>query len=312
MQFQDYMAALGAAIITRGAGHRVAATFDLTSSGTIALDVDPAAEAEAVHAHAARCADPESWIWADHNGRPLFAPARTGATPGPEWLQARQDAIGALPILDQQMILGIGPERSPLDMTPRQQGQTIVSGRLRKLASDVASLGVDAVAAQLADVHGVGEVSLRWGYQAPTAARAWCALWALSAFPVADGHEEYPEVRVPAWTRLPGSTGRSSGEMEWVSLPAWSGRWSVAKWTAMIQSGRIVDAATPTSGGTMPVGVALARLELSRDGVAGLLSWPIAEIFEGSINRWTLDPTPLPCAATRSCAPLETLSRTGI
>jgi hypothetical protein len=163
------------AIIAAELGVRTRVGFG--REGRPELDTDRTAIADAVHHHAASHTDPGSWIWADHDGASLFAPIKPG-TPQQQVaarLAARQEAVGGLGLLDQQMASAIGPARSPLDFTLPHQGREIVNARLRKLAVEVAEMSTAKVAVQLADVHGIGRWDLGWGCHPPNSVRAWCA-----------------------------------------------------------------------------------------------------------------------------------------
>lgn len=178
---------------------------------------DPQTIAEAVHRHAARLASPDSWLThsIDHEGRAtaVFSPRIKEPTTPAAWrsLQtARHDGLNDLLAADNTLDLSeIGalgePAYWPTGRTPdagasrwemktRNRGEEFVGNRLAPLAQHVATRNVDEVLTGLTgqtinDEAGRNQADSRTatGLSRPGPvdnALAWCALWAISQFPV--------------------------------------------------------------------------------------------------------------------------------
>lgn len=245
--FLGHMAAAGAAMAAAEVtGHDPLLTLGDRGVTVHAAGVDVAA---AVRAHAARHATRTTWVWADWpgDGKALFAATRRSC---PDWAAleaARRDATGGpMTALDVAMTTGIGwpmvwagAERwstNPLDCTPRNAGGNIIRTRLRPLAADVAAMTPAAIADDLAGDR-PGRWETRWHPHSTTPARAWCAAWALAAFPVPEPTAEPLEVPAHAKPR----PGR-----EWVTLPAWDGPVRLSVWRSVVASRALLDAAFAT------------------------------------------------------------------
>ena len=315
----DHLAVVGAAIIAADTGLDAWIHFDCESGHLSVTRVEPDALTAAVIGHAATHSRAPSWIWTDADDKkPLFAPR---FEPSLEILDQQMTARSGLRLLDQQMIAAISPRRNPLDMVPANRGSEIVAGRLRKLAPLVATMPPEQVHRELttSGAKPTPGIDLRWG-PPTTPVRAWCALWALTAFPPsrAMGITGGPDgdVRVPGHARRGSS---KTGGVEWFALPARQSEITLAGWRSLATSQKVWDAAFSSPlraliGEDHPLwpsrpdmveglmgrdrqGKAAAACSwLNGRGVPALIVWPIAEDRGMTTKRWALQGAVLPLA----------------
>lgn len=236
--------------------------------------LDPVMVADAVLSHARKHAAEDSWIRRDillkGTARGLMSP-RLASIGGDvrtwsELQQARHEVIDALvdsgDVLAVRLVGALGQPAywsrnrrgemlqddgaSRLEMQPRNQGSEIVRNRLRPLAEAVAGRTPEAVLAGLngdsrRDEVGKDSPSSRTatGFAAPGPtdnAVAWCALWGISCFPIAQ--------RVDV-TR--GGAAVTSGHVrvnrvEWFFIPVWNRSWTLARARTVLASKALVAA----------------------------------------------------------------------
>lgn len=331
-----YLAAVGAATITEAAGVPAALAGQRHNSLTLDVVCPPEQLATAISRHARTHAHGHTWLWDDHtDGRPLFSTLRTTGRRGDavDWQQletARRRVTAQLGPLDRQMTAGLGWPRvwagveaagtSPLDTAPRNAGRTVVH-RLRNLAGEVAGLTPDELVDDLTGRDGPapgdlpGGWQLRWTPNGMTPVRAWCALWALTAFPVT---RSGARARIPAHARRP-------EHGEWLALPGgWTRPMPLRTWRMLVASPALRAAAFRTGRGWWPdagngydplwqqvdkLGLAYYAVPdpesldgldgwslVRRVGVPGLLVWTVDEWQVGPAwaRSWAMRPARLP------------------
>lgn len=220
---------------------------------------------EIVRRHAARHDDPGSWPSrqiSEGEQRALMSPRISVISSSEGWraLQDRRhDVLNQLTdtraLLDLRLIAALGEPSywrknrkgdrlqddgaSRLEMQPRNQGSEFVGNRIRPLAAAVAARTADAVADGLLgrsvrDEIGKDQPTSRTptGFAAPGPtdnALAWCALWGISQFPIAQ--------RTNACATTSGHIGRPTSGYFYV--PVWSGRWRTARHRTILASGQL-------------------------------------------------------------------------
>ncbi|WP_019927806.1 hypothetical protein [Nocardia sp. BMG111209] len=192
-------------------------TAELHSTATTQEDI-----ARTVHAHATRCAADGSWLHArvDHGGRAgtaAFSPRIKLAESDEEWRalqQVRHAHLDTLLAEDAHLDLTMigclgepsywrfeGKDRRPdhgasrWEMKARNKGQEFVNDRLLPMAKTVAARTPDAilrgllghtVTDELGNDKPDSQTSTGFTRPAPTdCALAWCALWGITNFPIA-------------------------------------------------------------------------------------------------------------------------------
>jgi len=220
---------------------------------------------EIVRRHAARHDDPASWPSrqiSDGEKKALMSPRISVITTSDGWrnLQDRRhDVLDRLTderaLLDLRLIAALGEPSywrknrkgdrlqddgaSRLEMQPRNQGSEFVGNRIRPLAATVAARTAAAVSDGLfgrgvRDEIGKDQPTSRTptGFAAPGPtdnALAWCALWGISQFPMAQ--------RTTAFATTSGHTGR--GTSGYFYVPVWAGRWRTARHRTILASGQL-------------------------------------------------------------------------
>jgi CRISPR-associated protein Csb3 len=225
---------------------------------------------ELVRRHAARHDAAESWPSrqiSDGEKRALMSPRISVITTSDGWrnLQDRRHdvldrLINARALLDLRLIAALGEPSywsknrkgdrlqddgaSRLEMQPRNQGSEFVGNRLRPLAAAVAARTASAVADGLLghsvrDEIGKDHRASRTptGFAAPRPtdnALAWCALWGISQFPIAQ--------RTKDFAIATGHIGR--GTAGYFYVPVWNGRWRTARHRTILASRQLSRFAT--------------------------------------------------------------------
>jgi CRISPR-associated protein Csb3 len=218
---------------------------------------------EIVRRHAAHHDAPKSWPSrqvGDGEKRALMSPRISVITTGEGWrsLQVRRHDVldqltEARALLDLRLLAALGEPSywsknrkgdrlqdngaSRLEMQPRQQGSEFVGNRLRPLAAAVAARTAAAVAdgllgRSLRDEIDKGKHRTPTGFAAPRPtdnALAWCALWGISQFPIAQ--------RANGLAITTGHIGR--GTAGYFYVPVWSGRWRTARHRTILASGQL-------------------------------------------------------------------------
>ncbi|ROO60923.1 CRISPR-associated protein Csb3 [Micromonospora sp. Llam0] len=264
---------------------------------------------EIVRRHAARHDDPDAWPSRQLRAgeqRALMSPRISVITTGDGWrdLQHRRHQVldqltDARAMLDLQLIAALGEPAywsrngkgdrlqddgaSRLEMQPRNQGSEFVGNRLRPLAAAVAARTAEEVADGLAGRRVRDEIAkdkpdsrTPTGFAAPSPtdnAVAWCALWGISQFPIAQ--------RVNATATTTGHLGRATGG--WFCVPVWTGRWRTARHRTVLASGQLARFAaaglSPKAPGmpseSKPVDGEPARGWLAARGVTAVIRFPV-------------------------------------
>ncbi|GAA4725860.1 hypothetical protein [Phytohabitans rumicis] len=225
---------------------------------------------EIVRAHAAQRATPDSWpsrAVSDGEPRALMSP-RLSVIPSSEgWSSLqdrRRDVLDRLTrsraLLDLRLLAALGEpsywslnrkgERfqddgaSRLEMQPRNQGSEFVGNRIRPLAAAVAARTAAAVSDGLLgrscrDEIGKDAATSRTptGFASPGPtdnALAWCALWGISQFPIAQ------RIRIRVRGGREGfaiTTGHiGQGTAGHCYVPIWYGRWRTARLRSIVAS----------------------------------------------------------------------------
>jgi CRISPR-associated protein Csb3 len=235
-----------------------------------ASQATPETIGEIVRRHAARHDAPESWPSrqvSEGERRALMSPRISVITTGEGWrsLQDRRHDVldrltDARALLDLRLIAGLGEPSywsknrkgdrlqddgaSRLEMQPRNQGSEFVGNRLRPLAAAVAARTAGEVSDGLLgriirDEIGKDQPTSRTptGFAAPGPtdnALAWCALWGISQFPIAQ--------RTNGFALTSGHIGR--GTAGYFCVPVWDGRWRTARRRTILVSGALSRFAT--------------------------------------------------------------------
>ncbi|MFV2087536.1 hypothetical protein [Micromonospora sp. LOL_021] len=264
---------------------------------------------EIVRRHAARHDDPDAWPsrqLRDGEHRALMSPRISVITTGDGWrsLQDRRHAVldqltQARALLDLRLIAALGEPAywsrngkgdrlqddgaSRLEMQPRNQGSEFVGNRLRPLAAAVAARTAEEVADGLVGRRARDEIAkdkpdsrTPTGFAAPGPtdnALAWCALWGISQFPIAQ--------RVNATATTTGHLGRATGG--WYCVPVWTGRWRTARHRTILASGQLarfaaaglVPKALGKPSDSEPVDGEPARQWLVARGVTAVIRFPV-------------------------------------
>lgn len=303
---------LGAILEDAGANPRLGWTKGMAPNPVV-YGCPPEQVAATVRTHAARHAEPESWVslrLPDDKGelRGLMSPrVTTLAIPAGwrEWDKRRNATIDAVTAgraeLDLRMLGALGRPAywrmyqrqrrqdegaSRWEMQPRNRGSEFVGTRLSPLAHSVAArsdgdvLGGLTGAAPIDEVgHGRPDSRTATGLAAPGPtdnALAWCALWGLSQFPLA------LRVRHPAVTS--GHVGSpTSGSFYTLT---WQGGWRMARLRTMLaslQARKIAESHDAESHDAdwgearAALGDDAARSWLAARGVTAVLCFPVGK-----------------------------------
>jgi CRISPR-associated protein Csb3 len=276
----------------------------------------PTQVAAAIRAHAARCAEPTSWInrtLLDDKGylRGVMSPRLTTLAIPEGWRgleERRNDTIDQVTVgraeLSLRMLGALGRPAywrvyqrqrrqddgaSRWEMQARNQGSEFVGTRLAPLARAVAARSDDEVRDGLTGVTPVDEINqgkansrTATGLSAPGPtdnALAWCALWGLSQLPLA--------LRVRESAITSGHVG--SPTAGWFHTLIWNGGWRMARLRSMLASQQAREVATShvlNRSDTHPVvdalGADAARSWLAARGVRAVLCFPVSR--HGSDN----------------------------
>lgn len=271
----SHMALYGLAAIVEDGGLddvRLSWTGSMTPQPVLhAPRATPETVGEIVRAHAARRAVPESWPNRPvHEGEKgaLMSPRISSITTGDGWrsLQRRRhDVLDELTdsrsFLDLRLIAALGEPSywnfnrkgqrlqdngaSRLEMQPRNTGSEFVRTRIRPLAKAVAARTVSAVSDGLLG-NTVRDESEKDKFDSRTPAGfaspgptdnalAWCALWGISQFPIAQ--RIHTAGARDGWADTTGHTGsRGSGHFY---TPVWQGLWRTARLRSIVASGQL-------------------------------------------------------------------------
>ncbi|WP_433532639.1 hypothetical protein ACQPYA_11755 [Micromonospora sp. CA-263727] len=230
-----------------------------------APQASPETIGEIVRRHAARHDTPESWPSRQISAaeqRALMSPRISVISTSDGWRslqQRRHDVLDRLTdaraLLDLRLIAALGEPSywrknrqgqrlqddgaSRLEMQPRNQGSEFVGNRIRPLAAAVAARTATAVSDGLLgrtvrDEIGKDRPDSRTptGFAAPGPtdnALAWCALWGISQFPIAQ--------RGTGFATTSGHLGR--GTAGYFYVPVWAGRWRTARHRTILASGQL-------------------------------------------------------------------------
>lgn len=278
--------------------------------------------ARVVRQHAAMRAADGSWlhqVFAVNPDQPgarvaLLAPRTAVPTSDESWRHLEATSLAArdgLPSdIDAELLLGLGYRSwwaveangsiradkgcSAWEMRTRNKGTDVVADRLLPLARDVAGWPEEKIWAGLSgealdDSVGGNKAESRTstGFRLPgpvDSARAWCALWALSLFPVlADTRNGG---RSPAYLPLV----RGGGARHLLLVPVVTTGTSVERLAMLTRSKGLVDAA---DGGRRPARGAdgeeaqllmrrAARARLRSLGVLGIMQFPVRVVGSAS------------------------------
>lgn len=274
-------------------------------------DLDDHAVAAAVHTHArAHAENPQSWVQRDlAMGKPraLMSPRQTPPADPQQWQQlqtsrhvALDELTGQRSWLDLRFLAALGEPSywtpypddgaSRLEMQPRNTGAEFVKTRLRKLADHVAKRTVHHVRSgltgeTLVDECGSGkadsQTSTGFAGIGPTDnALAWCALWGISAFPLA--------MRVATGNRF-GRPAVSSGHAdhrraEYFFVPFWNVGWRPARLRSVIAA-RALAVAAMAGQGPSDEPTAAARTWLRTRDVRGIVRFPVGQPLSGKTRE---------------------------
>lgn len=264
--------------------------------------------ANAVHERAVHATDPAHWVQArlpHEPDRALFSPrikALPDAAAWTTWQQARGAHVDRLvrigSTLDLRLLAALGEPSSwhefkgqprqddaasRLELQPRNQGSEFVGTLLRKLAAAVAGRSLDQVAAGLTGTLQVDEA----GKDSPDSrsaanlrppgltdnSLAWVAMWGLASAPVVHrtGQPSRTATHVP-WARDSGvSEELRAGH---VVVPLWSGRWTVARLRAVLNSRALAEVGRFAR---MSERISASREQqwLHERGVTGVMAMPL-------------------------------------
>lgn len=309
----SHMALYGLAAIAEDGGLedvRLSWTAGMTPRPVLsAPQAAPETIGEIVRQHAARHDTPDSWPsrqLSEGEQRALMSPRLSVITTAEGWhsLQHRRHNVldqltDARALLDLRLIAALGEPSywrknrkgdrlqddgaSRLDMQPRNQGSEFVGNRLRPLAAAVATrtaaeVSDGLIGRSIRDEIGKDKSTSRTptGFAAPGPtdnALAWCALWGISQFPIAQRTHEF--------ALTSGHLGRSTAGYFYV--PVWGGRWRTARHRSIIASGQLAqfaatglspDALGKSSAADPPPGDAARRWLASR-GVTTVVRFPV-------------------------------------
>ncbi|WP_328848561.1 hypothetical protein [Micromonospora zamorensis] len=302
-----------AAIVEDGGleGVRLSWTAGMTPRPVLsAPQATPETVGEIVRRHAARHHDtPESWPSrriSEGEQRALMSPRISVIASSEGWrsLQDRRhDMLDRLTdvraLLDLRLIAALGEPSywrknrqgqrlqddgaSRLEMQPRNQGSEFVGNRIRPLAAAVAARTAAAICDGLLgrsvrDEIGKDRPDSRTptGFASPRPtdnAMAWCALWGISQFPIAQ--------RTNGFAITSGHIGR--GTSGYFYVPVWDGRWRTARHRTIIASEQLSQfAATGLSLDSIgrasdddPSSGEAARQWLVSRGVTAVVRFPV-------------------------------------
>lgn len=290
------------------------------SEAVVRSDLELGDISEAVRAHAARVAGPESWLrqrfhHSDGTAVALFAPRVKPPADRVAWgayERQRDQALAGAAVdeLDRAMIVGMGEpgwwrvtEResrpddgaSRWDMKTRNRGEELVTHRLLPLSEAVAGRSIEQVAQGLSgeavvDETGSGTSSrTSSGLTTPRptdSAVAWCALWAMTQVPPT------PSLRGVGAT--PGLYTAGALHPSWAALPVLAVPTSQRVWGRILRSpswGRVHDRPQIETLDT-----SLDRDWLSRQGVVAWVRFPVHLVSgkapERQVDDGELSPLP--------------------
>jgi CRISPR-associated protein Csb3 len=265
----SHMALYGLAAIAEEGGLeevRLSWTGGMTPRPVLsAPQASPEKIGEIVRRHAARHDTPASWPsrqLSEAEQRALMSPRISVIQTGEGWrsLQGRRHDVldqltDARALLDLRLLAALGEPSywrknrqgqrlqddgaSRLEMQPRNQGSEFVGNRLRPLAAAVAARTASEVSDGLLgrtvrDEIGKDQPTSRTptGFASPGPtdnALAWCALWGISQFPIAQ--------RANGFATATGHIGR--GTAGYFYVPVWDGRWRTARHRTIVASGQL-------------------------------------------------------------------------
>ncbi|MDG4832984.1 hypothetical protein O7627_27305 [Solwaraspora sp. WMMD1047] len=270
----SHMALYGLAAIVEDCGLeevRLSWTGGMTPRPVLsAPQATPEKIGEIVRRHAAEHDNPESWPsrqLSEGEQRALMSPRISLIADGDSWrdLQNRRHAVldqltDARALLDLRLIAALGEPSywsrnrqgqrlqddgaSRLEMQPRNQGSEFVGNRIRPLAAAVAARTAAAVSdgllgSSVRDEIGKDQPASRTptGFAAPGPtdnALAWCALWGISQFPIAQRNNDRAS-----------TTGHiGPGIAGYFYVPVWKDRWRTARHRTITASGQMSRFAT--------------------------------------------------------------------
>lgn len=309
----SHLALYGLAAIVEDGGLedvRLSWTSGMSSRPVLsAPQADPETIGEIVRRHAAQHDTPQSWpsrrISAGEQ-RALMSPRISVISSNDGWhsLQKRRHDVldqlmDARALLDLRLVAALGEPSywrknpqgqrlqddgaSRLEMQPRNQGSEFVGNRIRPLAAAVAARTAAAVSDGLLghtvhDEIGKDRPDSRTptGFAAPGPtdnALAWCALWGISQFPIAQ--------RSTGFATTSGHIGR--GTAGYFYVPVWNGRWVTARTRTILASGQLSQYAATglspsdlrrTSDDAASRGE-VARKWLAHRGVTAVVRFPV-------------------------------------
>jgi CRISPR-associated protein Csb3 len=283
----------------------------------------PLAIAEAVHRHAVERTSGESWldvrIYHEGSQTAAFSPRIKAPSSRSAWEQlqgARHAVLDRLAdsgaSIDLRMIGGLGEpaywlsDKTPdggasrWEMKTRNRGEEFVGNRLAPLARCIAARRVEDVlsgliGATVTDEAGANKPESRsaTGFARPGPvdnARAWCALWGISQFPVvhhADGQS------VTAATNVPGKRTHPT----FVFLPVATQPITLARYRTIIASKHLAVAGTFASdtGSVDRVSWDASQKWLAGRNIRALIQFPVCVSDNPSApERQVLNGSPVP------------------
>jgi CRISPR-associated protein Csb3 len=265
----SHMALYGlAAIVEDGGleGVRLSWTGGMTSRPVLsAPQATPETIGEIVRRHAARHDSPKSWPSrqiSEGEQRALMSPRISAISSVEGWRslqEGRHQVLHRLTeeraMLDLRLIAALGEPSywrfnrqgqrlqddgaSRLEMQPRNQGSEFVGNRIRPLAAAVAARTAAAISDGLLGRSVRDEIGkdlpasrTPTGFASPGPADnalAWCALWGISQFPIAQ--------RTNGFAITTGHIGRGTAGHFYV--PVWNGHWRTARLRSILASGQL-------------------------------------------------------------------------
>ncbi|MEU2616248.1 hypothetical protein ABZ570_32500 [Micromonospora sp. NPDC007271] len=318
----SHMALYGLAAIVEDGGLedvRLSWTAGMTPRPVLsAPQATPETIGEIVRRHAARHDTPESWPnrqISEGEQRALMSPRISVISSSEGWrsLQDRRHHVlnqltNARAMLDLRLIAALGEPSywsknrkgdrlqddgaSRLEMQPRNQGSEFVGNRIRPLAAAVAARTAAEVSDGLLgrsvrDEIGKDRPDSRTptGFASPGPtdnAVAWCALWGISQFPIAQ--------RTNGFAITSGHIGR--GTSGYFYVPVWDGRWRTARHRTIIASEQLSQFA---STGLAPDSIGRASDDDPSSGEAArqwLASRDVIAVVRFPVHRFGSDSAP--------------------
>jgi CRISPR-associated protein Csb3 len=319
----SHMALYGLAAIIEDGGIedvRLSWTAGMTPRPVLsAPEATPETIGEIVRRHAAQHGTPESWPsrqLGEGEQRALMSPRISVITTGEGWrsLQDRRHDVldqltDARALLDLRLIAALGEPSywrknrkgdrlqddgaSRLEMQPRNQGSEFVGNRIRPLAAAVAARTATEVSDGLTgrrvrDEIGKDQPASRTptGFAAPGPtdnALAWCALWGISQFPIAQ--------RTTGFALAAGHIGQ--GTSGYFYLPVWNGRWRTARHRTIVASRQLAQFAatglSPDAVGRASAADDTSHGEAARRWLAGR---SVTAVVRFPVHRFGSDSAP--------------------